>query len=361
MQLTDLTNQELLDQLADLARQEKQCTAAVVAHLAEVDARGAYLPWASSLFVYATTHLHMAEGSSYKRITAARLVRRFPCILEALRQNEVHLSALSLLSPHLTEANCTELLTAAKHQTSRAVEKWIAEHFPKADAPPLIRKLPNNSPRGESPPVGLPLPAAVPSATPALSIIPAAQTPGPTKPRARVEPLAADRYKVAFTATKPLHDKLRTAQQLLSHRIPNGDIAAVLDVALDHLIDELMHRRFATPRRSTKAAPHTNAPKSVTSDGPRLTPGRYIPAPVRRQVLERDGLQCTHVDPLGTRCTETRFLELHHLDPFGKGGSHDFDNLTVRCRSHNLYAAQCDYGTARMSRYGIKGESVPGP
>lgn len=359
MQLTDLTNQELLDQLADLARQEKQCTAAVVAHLAEVDARGAYLPWASSLFAYATTHLHMAEGSSYKRITAARLVRRFPCILEALQQGEVHLSALSLLSPHLTEANCTVLLTAAKHQSSRAVEKWIAEHFPKADAPPLIRKLPNNSPRGESLPVGLPLPAAVPLATPAPSTIPAAQTPAPEKPRARVEPLAADRYKVAFTAPKPLHDKLRTAQQLLSHRIPKGDIAAVLEVALDHLIDELMHRRFAT--RRTKAAAHTASPKPVKSEGPGLTPKRYIPAKVRRQVIERDGLQCTHVDPLGFRCTETRFLELHHLDPFGKGGSHELANLTVRCRSHNLYAAQCDYGVALMRRYGPKAEHIPGP
>ena len=364
MQLTELDTQALLDHLASLVKQETQCLAAVVAHLAEVDARRAYLPWASSLFVYATSQLHMAEGSAYKRITAARLVRRFPGILDALQQGEVHLSALSILSPHLTEANCAELLMAAKHKTSREVEALIAARFPQGEVPQLIRKLPNNSPRGESPStVRLSLPAA-PSATPAPCIVHAEPPRGHEPTRPQVEPLAVDRYKVAFTASKPLQDKLRTAQQLLSHRIPKGDLAAVLEVALDHLIDKLMHQRFATRRPASKVTPPTSEPIPAKSEGTRdnqANPGRYIPAPVRRQVIERDGLRCTHADPHGKRCTETWFLELHHLEPFGMGGSPTLANLTVRCQAHNFYAAQLDYGAEVMGRYRMNAKDVPGP
>ncbi len=75
--------------------------------------------------------------------------------------------------------------------------------------------------------------------------------------------------------------------------------------------------------------------------------GRWIPTAVRRAVFERDGLRCTHVEN-GERCAETRWLQFHHLHAFARGGKHQVDNVTLRCRAHNLAAAEQDFGAEMM-------------
>ena len=56
-----------------------------------------------------------------------------------------------------------------------------------------------------------------------------------TEHRPVVVPLSADTFKIEFTASRATHDKLRQAQDLLRHRIPNGNLAQVFDKALDVL------------------------------------------------------------------------------------------------------------------------------
>jgi hypothetical protein len=79
--------------------------------------------------------------------------------------------------------------------------------------------------------------------------------------------------------------------------------------------------------------------------GPTRQRGSYIPAAERREVFQRDGGRCTYVDLRGERCCETRFLELHHLEPFAKGGASVASNLTLRCAAHNALAAEQDFGS----------------
>src|SRR6185295_18215578 len=50
---------------------------------------------------------------------------------------------------------------------------------------------------------------------------------------------ARERYLVQVTISKSTHDKLRYAQELLGHALPSGDVARVLDRALDSLIAQL--------------------------------------------------------------------------------------------------------------------------
>jgi hypothetical protein len=67
-----------------LATDERQATAQLIAHLAEMDARRLYLgEGCSSLFTYCTQVLHLSEHAAYGRIEAARAARKFPAILEA--------------------------------------------------------------------------------------------------------------------------------------------------------------------------------------------------------------------------------------------------------------------------------------
>ncbi|MGD9548824.1 MAG: HNH endonuclease [Candidatus Krumholzibacteriia bacterium] len=51
-----------------------------------------------------------------------------------------------------------------------------------------------------------------------------------------------------------------------------------------------------------------------------------IPPRVRRRVLARDGHRCQ-----GSGCTNTRFLEVHHVLPRARGGTNRPDNLITLC------------------------------
>jgi len=67
--------------------------------------------------------------------------------------------------------------------------------------------------------------------------------------RGRVAPLSAERFALQVTIEKDTHDKLRYAQALLSHQLPSGDIAQVVDRALDALIAQLEKQKFAATAR----------------------------------------------------------------------------------------------------------------
>ncbi len=150
--LSHLTDPELLRGLASLIAQDRVTTAALLAHLAEVDARRLYLPAAyPSMYLYCVGELRMSEDSACKRIRAARAARQFPAIFEALADGRLHLSAVVLLAPHLTRENADELLAAAAHKTKAEIEELVARRFPRSETPgrAVPGHLPSNLPRGK--------------------------------------------------------------------------------------------------------------------------------------------------------------------------------------------------------------------
>jgi hypothetical protein len=249
---------------------------------------------------------------------------------------------LSLLRPHLTEANCTELLDAARHASKRDVERLIATIAPRPDVPAVIRKLPAHPPAMLAPPelaghVMAPLASSDPTvhliAVPASTV----QSPSPIAPLPiRVaapiaSPLSAERYKVQFTVSRETHDKLRRAQDLLRHSIPHGDPAAVVDRALTLLLEQLERTKLAQAK----------TPRQVSR--PIASGSRHIPASVRRAVWTRDGGRCAFEGTEG-RCGETGFLEFHHVVPFARGGTATVENVQLRCRAHNQHEAVEEFG-----------------
>ena len=81
-----MSDEELLAALSTAWRDEGVLMGRVIAMLVEVDDRRLHLELAcSSLFDFCTRRLGMSEGEAFRRMTAARLVRRFPQILDAIR------------------------------------------------------------------------------------------------------------------------------------------------------------------------------------------------------------------------------------------------------------------------------------
>ncbi len=341
--VAQLSDPELLARVTQLARREWEATAALIAHLAELDARRLYLAeGCSSLFTYCTQVLHLSEHAAYGRIEAARAVRKFPIILEMLAEGSVTLTAVGLLAPHLTPENHRDLLDMARHVSKRQVEELIARLRPQPPVPASIRKLPTANPapaRSPAPAEGAALAAALPpgaaspprqsgDAHPPAAPLLSSPAPAPPRPRAAVvAPLAPGRYKVQFTASAETYEKLRLAQALLRHQIPDGDLGQVFDRALTALLAELTRKKCAATGRPRKGR------------GP--APGsRYIPAEVKRVVWVRDGGRCAFVGRTGRRCAEENFLEFHHVVPYAAGGKPTPDNIQLRCRAHNGYEAE---------------------
>jgi hypothetical protein len=223
---------------------------------------------------------------------------------------------------------------------------------------------------------------------------------------------------VEFTAGQALYDKLAQLKDLLRHQVPDGELATLVERAVDLLIEDSMKRRFAqtrSPKPHTSKPhppkPHTakshTAPSSMPAAGSastsaaagastsaaagastsaaagastsaagsastpaatsasfgisgrgattstaknslarsaRVRSSRYIPRAVVREVYQRDAGQCTFVSAEGKRCSERGFLELHHHDPYARGGEATVENLRLVCRPHNALFAERDFG-----------------
>ena len=145
-QLSHLSDGSLLSGLRALLARDHGTTAEILAHVAEFDERKLYLPAAyPSMFAYCVGELHLSEEAAFKRIHAARAARRFPAIFTAVAEGRLHLSAVVMLAPHLTEENAEELLTAATHRTKAQIERILAERFPRPDVLAWVREIPASS------------------------------------------------------------------------------------------------------------------------------------------------------------------------------------------------------------------------
>ncbi len=58
-------------------------------------------------------------------------------------------------------------------------------------------------------------------------------------------PLGGGRFRVQFTGDQALCDRLREAQALLRHQLPDGDIAEIFERALTLLVQDAKRKRFA--------------------------------------------------------------------------------------------------------------------
>lgn len=104
--LARLSDCELLANTRQLVGRSNHVFAALLAHLAEVDSRGLHRTRAcASLYTYCIYELRFSEDAAARRAGAAKLVKRFPLLLGAIANGELHLTGLLMLGPHFTPEN----------------------------------------------------------------------------------------------------------------------------------------------------------------------------------------------------------------------------------------------------------------
>jgi len=316
----------------------------------------------------------MSESMTGKRIWAARTARRFPVIFQMVARGELHLNAIVRLAKHLTEDNHRAVLGSARHKSSREIDLLVAELAPRPDVPSRIRALPRSAgavvgsqpqPAGvcTSPRSGQAAASCLPASsemadcsaaaldvtmeTPTASDLAdrspsASDVPEAPGPSGRIVALAPRRYKIEITVDQETHDKLRMLQDLLGHQLPGADPAVIVSRAVDRLLADTLKKKAAATDRGQRRD------RSGGRRNERRT--RAIPAAIRREVWQRDGGRCTFVDHQGRRCRGMCSVEYHHVKPYGKGGRHEASNIALRCRAHNQYEADLDFGWDFMRR-----------
>ena len=337
--LATLPDRDLLCALHDLVARDCQLEAELLTHLAEVDARLLYLEeGCPSMFAYCREVLHFSEAQAYDRIQAARAARSHPAVLERIRRGEIHLSGVKLLAPHLTPENHVELLDRACQRSKRAIEELLADRAPKPDAPPIVRRLPQA--RSCTGAVDTPSPDSASEVSALAASGPTASAPAARSASPPPEPLGQERFKIQFTADRALREKLREAQALLRHQVPDGDLAQIFDRALTLLVEDAKRKKFG----------ETSRPAARRSKEERRPASRHIPAEIRRAVMARDQGRCAFVARKGRRCGSRDFIEFHHAEPWARSRRHSVGGIELRCRAHNHRAAVRDYGAAHMQR-----------
>ena len=146
--LAGLSDAELLTATWRLIGRSNQLLASLLAHLAEVEARGIHRARAcASLYTYCVYELRFSEDEAFRRVSAARLVRRFPALLDAIAAGELHLTGLLMLGPHLTPDNLVEVLALSKHRTKKELARLVRRLDPLPEVPSRIgRASPSPAP-----------------------------------------------------------------------------------------------------------------------------------------------------------------------------------------------------------------------
>src|SRR5574341_850590 len=299
---SSLDSRTLARRLGELAGDERRVQVDFLLHLDEFDRRRA---WAElgygSLWTYCLEVLHLREGSAGRRIAAMKVLRRFPRLADALRDGRLCLTTLALLGQVLTEENAEELVARAAFRTTAEVDHLVASVKPRSAPREGIRRLPE-----------------------------------PTVPSPSESPLDegdGEREPLPSQAEAPfaLKEDLETLRMLLSHKVPKGDLAAVLHEAICCGIEKHGKRKGAVrPARKMKVT----SPESLTR----------VSAEVRRQVWERDQGRCAWVGSDGKRCNSRWQVEADHVDPAARGGKATLDRLRLLCRGHNVLHAEDVYG-----------------
>jgi len=340
----------LISQSKDLLSGTAQPTADLIARFAEIDRRGAFADAGyRSMHEFCVTVFRLDDGAAYRRITAARYAAKFPALFRAVADERLHLTAVITIGPHLTAENLDEMIAAATHRTRREIEAMLVARVPKADLKESLRRLPARPMETAAVPSeasaaqhstnAADAPTAesrTASATEDLTSLAPARVMSSPAP-ARVTPLSPTRFGLQVTIDQSTHDKLRRAQELMSHSTRPHDLAKILERALDVLIEQLERRKLAAtkrPRGSRGAARHV----------------RSIPAEVKRAVRARDGDRCAYVANDGHRCDSRTKLEFDHVVPVARGGTSTIANVRQLCRTHNRLEAERRFGRAYIER-----------
>jgi hypothetical protein len=256
--------------------------------LIEVDKYRVYLQFgATSLFDYGTRLLKLSEAVTYNFVSVVRKSREIPELKGEVLSGGLAVSKARKLVSVMTKENHATLIEFAKQSTYRDLDRKIAELNPK----PAVANL---------------------------------------------KPSGLEQETLQLTVKTATAEKFRRVQDLLSSKSRRAvNLSECLDQILDLALEKLDPIAKANKALARKqATPNAERPKTrrATSES---SARAKLPASVIHKVMLHDQGRCSFVHPTGDRCTNKRWLEIHHKTSRVFGGKDSPDNLRLLCSAHH--------------------------
>src|SRR5580704_13153290 len=266
-------DRQIIDEKAvQLAKDIKRYETELIETLQLVDLYKIYEDFRlTSLFTYCTQRLGLSEDRSYTYMKVARKAVEVPILKKALEEDKLSLTNAKNLAKVITAENQVTWMEMGTTLYTRELEKEIAKAKPQE------------------------------------------------KVRERVKPLSETLYELRCTLS-PRGAKLLERTMDLLKKQNRGEV-------IEEVFAEFVERHDPL-KKETSQAP---AARQVYKNG-RRTP---TPRSLAHAVLKKAQAQCTYHDSQGNRCSNKRFLHLHHIKPVSQGGLHDLNNLSVLCSGHH--------------------------
>ncbi len=230
-----------------------------------------------SLHVYCTKGLRLSDAVAYSLTSVARKSQTIPEIKQLIKEEKLTLSNATQVSRVITEENKADLLSLAQSLSKRELEKEIKRIHPDAI------------------------------------------------PKERVRVLTTDLEELKIVMNKELAEDLKFLRDFYAKK---RHCSLSLSETLIHMASELREKHDPIRKATRNFVPGT---KSVKVRSGRIT----LPASLKHPVQLRDKGRCSHHYQDGTRCENTRYLEIHHIKPLAKGGTNTLENLTTLCSGHH--------------------------
>ncbi len=294
-------HEELYQRAVAVCREFDKQAWRVIEILQELDRAKLYKSFdCSSLFVFAVDHLKLDNALAYQMITAARKSSEIPELAESLKHRRLSVAKAARMFSTLTVENAAELVPFAETHTADEINREVSRIRKREGLPEKLRSV---------------------------------------------------------KVTEDVYAKIKRAQAVLtkSGRRKKVDPNAALAQALDEFLErhdpvkkakravERKEKKSTAESRSDRVPDSANADDRSTAmtDGDaklctyRVSGRKPLTADQNHAVFARDGGQCTHRDAQGRRCTNDRFLHVHHIRPVSQGGGNEPENLTTLCSFHH--------------------------
>lgn len=383
MEFTKISNQDLLNRLDKLVHSERKLTHVILCHINEVESRRLYAELGfESMFSYLTRHCGYGEDSAYRRLQAARLLKKNPIIATKLEQGVLNLTQLTQVQKCLKQESKAGNAIDAK-TTLQIIEQ--IENKSSFDTKKIL----------------------------------AVEFNLPVHAHEVLKPQRDDSVRLELTLSAEQMKMLEQVKSLLSHSLPDGSWSEVITYLADKHLQKVLGKDHPFKKQTsaqvqvltkiqapskTQAQTNSNANvqtriqnktrtkiqtkiknKTVASTTEEtfekfnsaltmvecvsgeltlnqlakneLTMNQLTMSPsfmakrkragikisLRRKLLKKANYCCEYVDQkTNHQCQSHYQLQIDHQIPFAHGGSSSESNLRIFCRSHNLLAAkQC--------------------
>jgi len=329
---------QIHSQAVDLSRRYKRAEAELIGILQKVDEHQVFLKRGyPSLFSYVTRELELAESVAYALITIARKSQEVPELKLQIDAGTISISnarrVASVLSPHDPQGN-SEWLKKAGELSNRQLEKEIVKICPQKAA---VERASYVTPERIKLEIGL-------SEREMLRLRRVQDLLSQSKRRAvsleeTIQTLTAEFIHKHDPIEKAKRHRVRNATEVALPAKSAEELVGSLDEPAEELVESL-DEPIAEPAQSLNDSPLEFVQLPSEAVGELVTlrvglPREPIPAALLHQVSSRDCRRCTASLPDGSRCNQSRWIEIHHRVPVSEGGENTLENLTTLCSAHH--------------------------